>query len=378
MKIYLVGGAVRDKLLGLPIKEKDWVVVGATPKEMLNQKFRQVGKEFPVFLHPESGEEYALARMESKTKPGYQGFSFDASPEVSLKADLKRRDLTINAMAYDFDTDDIIDPYGGQKDIKNKVLRHVSPAFAEDPVRILRVGRFLARYAHLGFHVDKETIQLMQNMVAKGEVNALVAERVWKELERALGEPNPEKFFEVLADCHALPILFPHLKVKGPGINALLAAAQLTHSAPVRFASLLHAVPENAPDATEQRKSITALCDRYRAPNIFRELAVLTAINHQEALKSPHLTAKSLLHLFNALDIYRREERFSAFLIACKAIALSKGLDFNIQWLFEAGQAAKSVDIKALLQEGYAGPAFAIKLKAERLEKLSEWLKKNA
>src|SRR3990167_6080610 len=227
MKIYLVGGAVRDQLLGLPVKEQDWVVVGATIEEMLTAGYRQVGKEFPVFLHPKTGEEYALARMERKINPGYKGFTFDTSKDVTLEEDLSRRDLTINAMA-ETPEGELVDPFHGKKDLEQKILRHVSPAFAEDPVRILRVGRFLARYAHLGFHIAPETITLMRHMVKVGEVNALVAERVWKELERALGEKNPEKFFEALANCEALAILFPDLPIDSIGIKALVKATQLT------------------------------------------------------------------------------------------------------------------------------------------------------
>src|SRR3990167_2277218 len=231
MKIYLVGGAVRDKLLGWPVKERDWVVVGATVNDMLGLGYRQVVKEFPVFLHPKTNEEYALARMERKTEPGYKGFAFDSSPTVTLEEDLLRRDLTINAMAIAVEDVDkkkpaIIDPYHGQDDLNKKLLRHVSPAFAEDPVRILRVGRFLARYASLGFKVAPETTELMCKMTAAGEVDALVAERVWKELERALGEKNPEKFFDVLASCHAMSILFPHLHVDGAGMAALKEAVK--------------------------------------------------------------------------------------------------------------------------------------------------------
>ena len=272
MKIYLVGGAVRDKLLGLPIKEKDWVVVNATVDDMLALRYRQVGKEFPVFLHPKTGEEYALARMERKVKPGYQGFTFDTSPDVSLEEDLIRRDLTVNAMAEGEDGK-LTDPYGGKKDLDAKVLRHVSPAFAEDPVRILRVGRFFARYAQLGFTIAPETIALMKQMVQAGEVNALVAERVWKELERALGEKNPEKFFEALAICDALPILFPGIQINSDGMKALTAAAILSDKSVIRFAALLHALPD-------AKQTISSLCDRYRVPNSFRELALLTATHY--------------------------------------------------------------------------------------------------
>lgn len=369
MKIYLVGGAVRDKLLGLPVKEKDWVVVGATVKDMLAKGFRQVGKEFPVFLHPETNEEYALARMERKTDPGYKGFVFDTSPHVTLEEDLIRRDLTVNAMA-ETPEGELIDPYGGKQDLENKILRHVSPAFAEDPVRILRLGRFLARYASLGFHIAPETITLMQNMVAAGEVNALVAERVWKELERALGEKNPQQFFVVLDLAGALPILFPSLEIKGEGMAALLAAATFTSEATIRFAALLHALPQG-------KKAIADICNRYRAPNAYRELASLTAQHYEQALNASRVSPANLLQLFCALDIFRREERFNDFLLAVQAIAQSKSLVFKADWLKKAAQVAKSVNVQILLAQGLEGQALANKLKTEREEKLSAWLQLN-
>lgn len=366
MKIYLVGGAVRDKLLGLPIKERDWVVVGATVDEMQKLGYQQVGKEFPVFLHPKTGEEYALARMERKVNLGYKGFTFDTSPDVSLEEDLQRRDLTINAMA-EASEGELIDPYHGKQDLDKKLLRHVSQAFAEDPVRILRVGRFYARYAYLGFHVDAETMHLMQDMVQAGEVNALVAERVWKELERALGEKNPEKFFEVLADCKALPILFPHLDIHGSGIKALNAATQITKDAVVRFAALLHSLPD-------AKKNIAALCHRYRVPNAYKELASLTAAHYEEALNAKNLSAESLLRLFSALDIFRRVDRFNYFLLACKAIAHSEQIAFDENWLQTLAQAAKSIDVQALIAQGFENSALAAKLKEERIKKIEEWI----
>jgi tRNA nucleotidyltransferase (CCA-adding enzyme) len=374
MKIYLVGGAVRDKLLGLPIKERDWVVVGATADDMLNQGFRQVGKEFPVFLHPKTGEEYALARMECKVEPGYTGFTFDTSPDVSLKNDLQRRDLTINAMAEETIQGTLIDPYHGKQDLDHKILRHVSPAFAEDPVRILRIGRFLARYAHLGFHVAPETMELMRKMVDAGEVNALVAERVWKEWERALGEKNPEKFFDVLADCKALPILFPHLDSNGPGSKALMAAVPFTPEPMVRFAALLYAQPEDNPIKSEARKYVEDLCNHYRVPNTYRELAILTALHHETALKAQRLSADDIVSLLSALDIFRREQRFKHFLTATQAIALSKKMEFDPQWLMACAQAAKSVDVQELIAQGLDNKALAEKLKEKRREKIAAWL----
>lgn len=369
MKVYLVGGAVRDKLLGLPIKERDWVVTGATAEEMKKLGYQQVGKEFPVFLHPKTREEYALARKECKIEAGYKGFIFDTSTHVLLRDDLNRRDLTINAMAYDQDNDEIIDPYGGQQDIQNKILRHVSSAFVEDPVRVLRIGRFWARYAHLGFTIAPETMQLMCNMVKAGEVNALIAERVWKELERALAEKNPEKFFEVLAQCGALSILFPHLNVKGPGINALIAAKNISPSPLIRYAALVHAMPEdiNEPKPEDRKQVIAALNARYRLPNTYRELSTLVGLHAKTALDQPSFTPGSILKLFYMLDIFRRELRFKHFVTVCTAIAKAKQLDFNADQLLAYAQAAKMVDVQALIKEGLKGQQLAEELKKRRL-----------
>lgn len=355
MKIYLVGGAVRDKLLGWPVRERDWVVVGATINDMLKLGYRQVGKEFPVFLHPKTNEEYALARMERKTAPGYKGFAFDTSPSVTLEDDLSRRDLTINAMAESAEGE-LIDPFHGQADLNAKLLRHVSPAFAEDPVRILRIGRFYARFAHLGFQIAPETVALMRDMVQAGEVNALVAERVWKELERALGEKNPEKFFEALELCEALVILFPPLNRQ-----ALLAATAISDKPIIRFAALLH---------DSLKITVSDLCKRYRLPTAYRELAVLVAVHHEEALACRALNAEALLKLFSALDIYRREERFHDFLTVCEAIAKMRDLQLDRDWLLQAALAATSIDVKSLVAQGLEGQALATEIQKARLDKL--------
>lgn len=367
MKIYLVGGAVRDKLLGLPVKERDWVVVGATPEEMLKQGYRQVGKEFPVFLHPRTHEEYALARTERKTHAGYKGFSFIASPDVSLEEDLQRRDLTINAMA-ETSEGTLIDPYHGKQDLEHQLLRHVSPAFIEDPVRILRVGRFLARYHYLGFHVAEETLTLMRQMVDAGEVDALVAERVWKELERALTEKNPEKFFDVLSACSALGKLFPLLNQSGWGMQALQIAASWSPSPVVRFAALLH-------DHSDEQKSISALCQRYRVPNEYRELAVLTARHFRTALEIQGLSTEQVLKFLMALDIFRREDRFQHFLTVCQIIAKTHELPFNQDWLINCAQAAKSVDVQTLIAEGKTGNELAVAIQEKRCEHIEIWRK---
>lgn len=365
MKIYLVGGAIRDKLLGLPIKERDWVVVGASPEEMLQLGYRQVGKEFPVFLHPKTNEEYALARMERKVKPGYKGFTFDTSRNVTLIDDLQRRDLTINAMAED-ENGKLIDPYHGKQDIENKVLRHVSPAFAEDPVRILRVGRFLARYASLNFTIASQTTDLMRNMVNAGEVDALSAERVWKELERALGEKNPEKFFTTLDQCGACRKLFAPIDINGWGIKALTVATRLSPLSLIRFAALLHDL---------RGATITSLCQRYRVPNDYKELAKLTVEQYEKAFTAPNLSADDILILLSQLDIFRRKKRFTYFLIVCQAIAIAKNIDFDHSWWQSGANAIQSVDVQALIAKGHTGYKLAEEIKQKRLEKLNEWLK---
>lgn len=365
MKIYLVGGAVRDKLLGLPIKERDFVVVGASEADMLKLGYQRVGKEFPVFLHPKTREEYALARRERKTGPGYKGFDFDASPAVSLEDDLLRRDLTINAIA-EAEDGQLTDPYHGRDDIKNKILRHVSPAFAEDPVRILRVGRFLARFHHLGFQVAPETIALMRDMVKAGEVDALVAERVWKELERALGEHHPEKFFEVLAACGALPILFPGLELNGKGIQALKVASQKTNNATIRFAALTHDYFADA--GKEQIKKL-------KLPNAYHQLAKLTSMHYMDAGKAKTLNATALLDLFYQLDLFRREQRFYDFLEACSAIHQETRLDK--EWLVKCAMAAREYPVQELIQQGFTGPELALALRLKREETIQDWLNKD-
>jgi tRNA nucleotidyltransferase (CCA-adding enzyme) len=309
MQVYLVGGAVRDELLGLSAPERDWVVVGATPEELQRAGYRAVGREFPVFLHPETSEEYALARLERKTGPGYRGFETRFSPDVTLEQDLQRRDLTINAMARGPDGA-LIDPYGGQRDLELRLLRHVSPAFVEDPVRILRVARFAARLQALGFTLAPETRELLRLMVANGEVNALVPERVWREMQRALGAADPAVFFDILQDCGALAVLLPELDWNAAARDALQRAARSGAEPSVRFAALLAAT---APDA------IKALCERLRVPNEFRELALLTARLHRQIAAAASLDAAGVLDLLEAADGFRRPERFQALLQATQA-----------------------------------------------------------
>lgn len=365
MQIYLVGGAVRDHLLGIPVKEKDWVVVGATVDDMLRLGFRPVGKDFPVFLHPETNEEYALARTERKVGRGYTGFNFNASPDVTLEEDLKRRDLTINAMAMrkeDWPHGKIIDPYHGQADLEHKLLRHVSSAFVEDPVRILRVARFAARYAELGFKVAPETLELMQQMVHSGEVDALVAERVWKELEKALVEKNPEQFFLVLEACGALNVLFPQESL---GLKTLMTATKQTSDAQIRFAALLHQQAEDV---------IKKLCERYRVPSDYRELAILVARHYQAYPARAQLTAENanaIVLYFLSIDAYRREERFRKFLQTCEIISSYSSADL----LLECYLATKSIDTAEFINAGITGKDLQTPIQQKRIEIIAELLR---
>jgi tRNA nucleotidyltransferase (CCA-adding enzyme) len=344
MQTYLVGGAVRDALLGLPVRERDWVVVGARPEDLVRAGYRLVGRDFPVFLHPTTHEEYALARTERKTGPGYRGFETRYSPDVTLAEDLRRRDLTINAMARDAGGA-LIDPYGGERDLAARLLRHVSEAFAEDPVRILRVARFAARFAAQGFRVAPETMTLMRAMVAAGEAAALVPERVWQETARALAEPAPEVFVAVLRESGALAVVFPELDrlygVPQPprwhpevdtGVHVelvLAAAARLSPLPRVRFAALVHDLGKGTTPPAEWPKHvgheergarlIAALAERLRVPNDFRELAVLVARHHGLCHRALELRASTVLELLEHCDALRRPERFAEFLLACEA-----------------------------------------------------------
>lgn len=344
MEVYLVGGAVRDELLGRPVRERDWVVVGETPQSMQAAGFRPVGRDFPVFLHPETGEEYALARTERKTGPGYRGFAVHCAPDVSLEADLARRDLTINAMARDA-SGRLVDPHGGCADLERRLLRHVSPAFVEDPVRILRLARFAARFATLGFSVEQDTLQLCRTMVRTGEADHLVAERVWQETAKALGEDRPDAFLAVLRDCEALQRIFPELDalwgVPQParwhpeidtGAHMLLvmrAAAKLTPHSRIRFAALTHDLgkgqtppsewPSHVGHEERSVRLLEALCDRLRVPNDFRELAVVVARWHGLVHRAAELRPTTLLKLLESADAFRRPERFREALTACEA-----------------------------------------------------------
>lgn len=397
MDKYHVGGCVRDKLLGLPVKDYDWVVVGASPQEMLDAGYRPVGQDFPVFLHPETHEEYALARTERKTGPGYTGFSFHAAPDVTLEEDLARRDLTINAMAETEDGE-IIDPFGGQQDLKERQLRHVSPAFVEDPVRILRVARFAARFTELGFRVADETRALMQQMVDNGEVDALVPERVWQETFRALQENHPETFFEVLRDCGALARLFPDIDrlygVPQPeqhhpeidtGVHTMMVlqqAVKLSGDPAVRFAALVHDLgkgitpEEQWPAHVDHEENgvalVEALCDRYKIPNEFRELAVMVTRYHLHYHRAGELNDKTLLKTLESLDAFRRPQRFEQFLLACEAD--SRGRPGYEERVFaqprifrEAFAAANAIEARPFVEQGLEGKAIAEAMHSARL-----------
>jgi tRNA nucleotidyltransferase (CCA-adding enzyme) len=398
MRIYLVGGAVRDELLGYPARERDWVVVGARPEELLAQGFKPVGKDFPVFLHPQSGEEYALARTERKTAPGYRGFETLFSPDVTLEQDLERRDLTINAIAKDPDSGALIDPFDGQRDLRDRTLRHVSPAFVEDPVRVLRVARFAARFASLGFTVAPATLDVMREIAARGELNALVSERVWQETQRALAMPAPARFFEVLREANALPAIFPELHalfgVPQPerwhpeidtGVHTLMVleqAAKLSNDPVVRFAALTHDLGKGTTPraewprhvAHEQRgvDLVNALCDRLRIPNAYRELAVLVSRYHLEAHRVAELRTATLLDLLERLDAFRRPERFEQWVLACEADARGrKGLESRdypqAEHLRLARKAAASATLEPQERAGLDGQQIAEKLRQVRL-----------
>jgi tRNA nucleotidyltransferase (CCA-adding enzyme) len=389
MKTYMVGGAVRDALLGLQVNDHDWVAVGATPEEMVAAGYTPVGKDFPVFLHPQTKEEVALARTERKSAPGYRGFTVHADPSVTLEEDLMRRDLTINAMAQGEDGC-IIDPYHGQRDLQAKLLRHVSAAFAEDPVRILRLARFAARFAD--FTVAEETTALMQQMVAAGEVDALVPERVWQELSRGLMEHKPSRMFDVLRSCGALARLLPevdrlwgvpqpaaHHPEVDTGVHLMLVldmAAQLRAPLSVRFACLGHdlgkgttpadVLPRHIAHEARSVKLVEAVCERLRVPTDCRELAVVVAREHGNVHRSGELNAAAVMRLLERCDAWRRPQRFAEMLLACECDARGRtGFEERPypqrERLQRALDAALAVDTAAVsaeaLAQGWKGPA---------------------
>ncbi len=394
MNVFKVGGAVRDRLLGLPVKDIDWVVVGADEQTLLDQGYKRVGADFPVFLHPHSHEEYALARTERKTAAGYRGFAVDASSAVTLEEDLLRRDLTINALAETTEGE-IIDPCGGQADLQVGILRHVSPAFVEDPVRVLRVARFAARF---DFRVAEETMALMRQMVGCGEVDALVAERVWAETDKALCSDHPHRFIEVLREAGALAVIFPEIdRLFGvpqteryhpeidTGVHLLMVmqmAASLSKDGRVRFACLTHDLGKgNTSEAIlpshhghEERSVdlIHPLCDRLRVPNEYRQLAVLVARYHSHCHRITELRAATVLKALQGMDVFRRPERLDLFLIACEADARGRqGMQNMVyrqaQVFRQLYEAAAGIDIQALVERGLDGKKMAAAVERERL-----------
>ena len=402
MKIYLVGGAVRDELLDYPFVEKDWVVVGATVDDMLSADYQQVGKDFPVFLHPVTKEEHALARTERKTAAGYKGFEVHASPDVTLEEDLIRRDLTINAIAKD-DHGEFIDPFNGIEDINHKILRHVSDAFAEDPVRILRTARFMARYAHLGFHVADETMALMKNMVTAGEVDALVAERVWQEMEKALAEKTPTSFIGVLRECGALKKILPELDclwgVPQPeehhpeidtGIHTMLVLEQaciLSDDAQVRFAALVHDLgkgttpkkdwPRHIDHESRGADIVKKVCERLRVPNEYRDLAERTARFHLHYHRALELKPSTVVKILVQLDAFRNPDRFEKFILASEADARGRPGYENknypqSEYLRQALIAAKSIDVAELRDLGFENQKLANKINEARTNAIQE------
>lgn len=401
MKIYLVGGAVRDALLDYPVHERDWVVVGARPEELERQGYQQVGKDFPVFLHPQTKDEYALARTERKQGHGYTGFAVDYDPTVTLEEDLQRRDLTINAIARDEDGT-LIDPCGGKADLEQRVLRHVSEAFVEDPLRVLRTARFAARYAHLQFTVAPETLALMADIVAQGELAHLPAERVWVETEKALGERNPEVFIQVLRDCGALAALLPEVDAlfgvpqppaHHPEIDTgehvlmtLQQAAALSEDTDVRFAVLMHDLgkaatpPEEWPRHIRHEERGIALieqvCKRLRVPKRHSELARTVCAQHTLCHRALELRGKTVLKLLNATDALRRPDRFESFLLACEADARGRlGLEQRdypqADYLRRAREVAQSVNAEQFTDSGVTGKALGDAI-ADRRAKLLE------
>ena len=357
LDVYLVGGAVRDKLLDYPVYERDWVVVGALPQQLLDLGYRQVGKDFPVFLHPDTGEEYALARTERKSGHGYAGFNVNSDPSVTLEEDLSRRDLTVNAIAQDHQGQ-LIDPYGGQKDLQARTLRHVSPAFIEDPLRVLRVARFAARYAHLGFSVATETMALMQEIANSGELAHLAAERIWQEMERGLGETTPQQLLVTLEDCGALKALFPEWKLEPTHLEALQRAVALSPDTTIRFAALT---------AGLDTETLRRLCKQLRAPNAHRELALLCC---QFGKDSNASGPADMLALFDHTDAWRRAERFEDFLLACMAFCQMPSQQGTRLGL--ALQRCQRIDTGQWRDEGLKGPEIGARIRGERLRILED------
>lgn len=403
MKVYLVGGAVRDQLLDLPVKDRDWIVVGTDPATLLSLGYQQVGKDFPVFLNPKTKEEYALARTERKSSTGYTGFICDFSPTITLEQDLIRRDLTINAMAQSEDGE-IIDPYGGKQDLENRILRHISPAFSEDPLRVLRVARFAARYHSLGFKIASETLALMAELAQSGELQHLTAERIWLETEKALNEKNPEIYFETLHKTGALSVLFSEIdalhRVPNPVkhhpevdsfIHTMLVlkqAVNLTENNPilnksaVRFAAICHdlgkaltpqnILPHHYGHEQAGIKPTRSLCKRLKVPSYFQELAELTCEFHTHIHKAFELRAETVITLFNRFDVWRKSQRFQEFLQVCLADTRGRtGFETKdypqIDYINQLLHSANEVDVQQVIADGFEKQAIKNELTKRRI-----------
>lgn len=404
MEIYLVGGAVRDSLLNIDVKDKDWVVVGSTPNEMGSLGYQAVGQDFPVFLHPKTKEEYALARTERKSGQGYKGFTCYAEPDVTLEEDLLRRDLTINAIAQS-DDGELIDPYNGQDDLNNRLLRHVSDAFIEDPLRVLRVARFAARFHYLGFTIAAETMTLMKTLVESGELSHLTPERVWQEWEKSLSSQHPEIFLSVLKECGALAVVLPELDalfgVPQPekwhpeidtGVHTLMVAQQtalLSQDLPTRFAAQVHDLGKGVTPESEWPshkmhchtgiKLIKKLCARVKVPNEYRDLALLVCEHHTNIHRAPELRAQTFIKILDKMDVWRKPERLAPILLCCQADHAGRlGLEsepYPQKARFEmAFEAAKAVEVKEVVAAGFKGAEIRDELSKRRIEAVKDKL----
>lgn len=397
MQVYLVGGAVRDNLLGLPVTERDYVVVGSEAQTLLDLGYQPVGRDFPVFLHPQTKEEYALARIERKQGKGYTGFACYAAPDVTLEQDLLRRDLTINAIAQD-QSGQLYDPYGGINDLNDRILRHISPAFSEDPLRVLRVARFAARFHHLGFSIAPETLALMRQLSRSGELNHLTPERVWKELEKVLTNRNPQIFFEILHDCEALSVLLPEVEALfgvparpdwhpevDTGIHVMMAlreASQRSDLLAVRFATLCHdlgkaqtpahVLPSHHGHGDRGLPLIRSLCQRLRVPNDCRDLALLVSELHSLVHTALQLRPATMLKLFDRLDVWRKPERLSQLLLCCQAdfhgrLGFAEREYLQPSYVQEAYEAAAAIAVRPIVEAGYTGEAIRQQLSRRRI-----------
>lgn len=406
LQTYLVGGAVRDTLLGLPTTDQDWVVVGTTPTIMLNLGYEQVGSDFPVFLHPRTKQEYALARTERKSGHGYTGFTCNAAPDVTLEQDLLRRDLTINAIAQD-QHGQLIDPYHGQHDLEHKILRHVSPAFSEDPLRVLRVARFAARFAHLGFTIAAETMALMQEIVISGELENLTPERVWKEWHKSLSSYNPHVFLRVLRQCGALAVIMPEMDalfgVPQPakwhpeidcGIHTLLVAKQaalLSDNTIIRFAAQVHDLgkalspkddlPHHKTHCRDGIKPIKKLCQRIKVPNDYRDLALLVCAQHTKIHHAQEMRASTFITIFDQIDAWRKPERITQLAICCRADARGRqGLEDTeypqADILIATFAIAQRVAVQPIIAAGFTGGEIKHQLAQARIEAVDEYLQR--